>query len=148
MLRFALVAVLALVVGVSAAPARRTVTHPNVVVIMTDDQTVETLRVMHNVRKLLVERGTTFDNNFTSFPLCCPSRSTFLTGQYAHNHHVLGNNLANGLVNLDQTNTLPVWLTAAGYHTTFIGKYLNEYRTLDGRKIPPGWTEWYAGLTL
>jgi arylsulfatase A-like enzyme len=132
----------------SAHTDARKAARPNIVVIMTDDQTVESMRVMKNVRKLLVERGTTFDNNFTSFPLCCPSRSTFLTGQYAHNHHVLGNNLANGLVHLDQTNTLPVWLTAAGYHTTFVGKYLNEYRTLDGRRIPPGWTEWYAGLTL
>jgi len=144
----ALLVVLSAVAVASARTDARRAARPNVVVIMTDDQTVESMRVMKNVRKLLTERGTTFDNNFTSFPLCCPSRSTFLTGQYAHNHHVLGNNLANGLVNLDQTNTLPVWLTAAGYHTTFIGKYLNEYRTVDGRKIPPGWTEWYAGLTL
>jgi arylsulfatase A-like enzyme len=148
MLRFGLVALLALVVGVTAAPAKRELTRPNVVVIMTDDQTVESLRVMHNVRHLLVERGTTFDNNFTSFPLCCPSRSTFLTGQYAHNHHVLGNDKANGLVNLDQSNTLPVWLTAAGYRTIFVGKYLNEYKALEGRTIPPGWSDWNAGLTL
>ena len=148
MLRFGLVALLALVVGVTTAPAKPQVTRPNVVVIMTDDQTVESLRVMHNVRHLLVERGATFDNNFTSFPLCCPSRSTFLTGQYAHNHHVLGNDRANGLVNLDQSNTLPVWLTDAGYHTVFIGKYLNEYKALEGRTIPPGWSDWNAGLTL
>src|SRR4051812_46209880 len=144
-----LLALVAVVVAVPVAShANRAVTRPNILVIMTDDQTVESLRVMRNVRHLLVEKGTTFDNNFTSFPLCCPSRSTFLTGQYAHNHHVLGNDKANGLVNLDQSNTLPVWLTGAGYHTVFIGKYLNEYRALQGRTIPPGWSDWNAGLTL
>src|SRR5689334_15910536 len=147
MLRVAAVALLALVAA-TAAPAQHRVARLNVVMIMTDDQTVESMRVMHNVRHLLVERGTTFDNNFTSFPLCCPSRATFLTGQYAHNTHVLGNDRANGLVNLDQSNTLPVWLSAAGYRTIFVGKYLNEYRALAGRTIPPGWSDWNAGLTL
>src|SRR4051794_38465641 len=134
--------------GASANTDARKAARPNVVVIMTDDQTVESLRVMRNVRHLLVEKGTTFDNNFTSFPLCCPSRSTFLTGQYAHNHHVLGNDKANGLVNLDQSNTLPVWLSRAGYSTVFIGKYLNEYGALERKVIPPGWTDWYAGVSL
>src|SRR4051812_40776772 len=144
-----LLALVAVVVAVPVAShANRAVTRPNILVIMTDDQTVESLRVMRNVRHLLVEKGTTFDNNFTSFPLCCPSRSTFLTGQYAHNHHVLGNDKANGLVNLDQSNTLPVWLSAAGYRTIFVGKYLNEYRALEGRTIPPGWSDWNAGLRL
>ena len=35
--------------------------------------------------------GATFANSYTNWPLCCPSRATFYTGQYAHNHHVLGN---------------------------------------------------------
>jgi arylsulfatase A-like enzyme len=148
MRRLAAVALLALVVGVAAAPAQHAVTRPNILVIMTDDQSVETMPVMRNVRHLLVEKGTTFDNSFTSFPLCCPSRASFLTGQYAHNTHVLGNNLANGLARFDETRTLPVWLGRAGYRTIFVGKYLNEYRTLEGRKIPPGWNDWNAGLTL
>src|SRR5918998_773555 len=69
---------------------------PNVVVIMTDDQTVESLRVMANVRRLLRAQGTTFTNAFASFPTCCPSRATFLTGQYAHNHQVMSNHPPRG----------------------------------------------------
>ena len=40
---------------------------------------------------LLQEKGTTFVRSYASFPLCCPSRASFLTGQYAHNHGVLDN---------------------------------------------------------
>jgi N-acetylglucosamine-6-sulfatase len=143
-----LAALLALVAGATSAPAKRKLTQPNVVMIMTDDQTVADLRVMRNVRHLLVDRGTTFDNNFTSFPLCCPSRAAFLTGQYGHNNRVLGNNIANGLSQLDQSNTLPVWLSGAGYHTIFVGKYLNEYKALMYKRVPPGWSDWNAGLQL
>ena len=47
---------------------------PNIVVIMTDDQTVESLRVMKERQAALVAQGTSFDNSFASFALCCPSR--------------------------------------------------------------------------
>ena len=115
---------------------------------MTDDQTVESMRVMSNVNRLLAANGATFDNSFASFSLCAPSRATFLTGQYSHDHGVVGNNLANGLARLDQSNTLPVWLRHAGYSTILVGKYLNEYGQLQGKAIPPGWTEWYGATKL
>jgi arylsulfatase A-like enzyme len=121
---------------------------PNVVVISTDDQTVESLRVMSNVQRLLVQEGTTFANSFATFPLCCPSRATFLTGQYSHNHGVVGNNQRNGLRNLNERNTLPVWLTHAGYSTIFVGKYFNGYGKLRKTTVSPGWDEWHAGVTL
>jgi len=59
-------------------------TMPNIVVIMTDDQTLEQMRVLTKTRQLIADQGTTFRNNYVSFPLCCPSRATFLTGQYPH----------------------------------------------------------------
>jgi N-acetylglucosamine-6-sulfatase len=120
---------------------------PNVVVIMTDDQTVESLRVMGNVKTLLADQGTTFDSSFASFALCCPSRATFLTGQYAHNHGVMGNAPpAGGYAKLDSSNTLPVWLQRAGYHTVHVGKYLNGYPGPDRTHVPAGWTEWYGSI--
>jgi len=123
----------------SASPATR----PNVVVLMTDDQTVESLRVMPNVRTLLADQGVTFDNSFVSYALCCPSRATFLTGQYAHNHGVWSNAAPNGgYYKLDSTNTLPVWLQRTGYQTIHLGKYLNGYGTRNRTEIPPGWGEW------
>jgi N-acetylglucosamine-6-sulfatase len=120
---------------------------PNVLVIMTDDQTVESLRVMGQVKTLLADQGATFDNSFASFSLCCPSRATFLTGQYAHNHGVMGNAPPEGgYAKLDNSNTLPVWLQRAGYHTVHVGKYLNGYPGSNRTHVPPGWTEWYGSI--
>ena len=133
--------------GLSAASpgANAVQTRPNVLVLMTDDQNLESVRVMANVRGLLAANGTTFSNSFVSYSLCCPSRATFLTGQYAHNHGVLGNQPPIGGYNkLDSTNTLPVWLQRAGYHTVHVGKYLNGYDRTDG--VPPGYNEWYGSI--
>jgi N-acetylglucosamine-6-sulfatase len=133
--------------GTSQAGTQQAVNRPNVVVIMTDDQTVESLRVMGNVRGLLAAQGVTFDNNFATFPLCCPSRATFLTGQYPHNHRVLGNAPPNGGYDrLDHMNTLPVWLQRAGYATVHIGKYLNGYGRVRQTEVPPGWVEWHGSI--
>ena len=124
----------------AASPA---LAQPNVVVLMTDDQTAASLRYMPNVNRLLVREGTLFQNSVASFPLCCPSRSTHLTGQYAHNHQVLHNaGPFGGFSRLDHANTLPVWLQAAGYRTMHVGRYLNGYEYSDG--VPPGWSDWYG----
>jgi N-acetylglucosamine-6-sulfatase len=130
----------------AASPGKsNAATPPNVVVFMTDDQTVESMRVMPNVKSLIADQGVTFDNSFVSYSLCCPSRSTFLTGQYAHNHGVWGNAAPNGgYYKLDSTNTLPVWLQRSGYQTILLGKYLNQYGTKNAREIPPGWGQWYG----
>ncbi|MEA2400496.1 MAG: N-acetylglucosamine-6-sulfatase [Thermoleophilaceae bacterium] len=116
---------------------------PNVVVLMTDDQTAESLRYMPNVKRLLVDEGTLFRDSVATFPLCCPSRSTHLTGQYSHNHQVLHNaGPFGGFSRLDHANTLPVWLQTAGYRTMHVGRYLNGYEYSDG--VPPGWSDWHA----
>ena len=51
----------------------------------------ESLRVMPNVNSLIGDKGAMFTNSFVNYSLCCPSRATFLTGQYEHNHGVTGN---------------------------------------------------------
>jgi N-acetylglucosamine-6-sulfatase len=130
------VAVLAL-----AAPA---MARPNVVVLMTDDQTLASLSVMPRTNALIGDQGTSFEQAIATFPLCCPARTTALTGQYSHNHGVISNRGAFGAGNLvlQQANTLPVWLQQAGYRTMHVGRYLNFYEYKDG--IPPGWSDWYG----
>ena len=124
---------------------------PNVIVVMTDDQDMSMDGLDRTVR-LIGSQGTTFSNSYVSFPLCCPSRATFLTGQYSHNHGVRTSSLPGGYNALDHTNTLATWLQAAKYRTAMIGKYLNGYGIDDGipepskdsKQIPPGWSEWHS----
>jgi arylsulfatase A-like enzyme len=120
---------------------------PNIVVIQTDDQTVESMRVMDRTRRLLGDRGATYTNHYTNWPVCCPSRATMLTGQYSHNHGVLGNSPPEGgFQAFDNNHTTAVWLQARGYTTAHIGKFLNGYGLgePEADEIPPGWDEWHT----
>jgi N-acetylglucosamine-6-sulfatase len=118
---------------------------PNVLVIMTDDQTLESMRVMEHVNRLITAQGSSFTNYFVSYPNCCPSRATYLSGQYNHNNVVLENVApAGGFHKLNQQEYLPVWLQRAGYWTASVGKYLNEYGQNGDLSPPPGWSRWYG----
>jgi N-acetylglucosamine-6-sulfatase len=126
--------------------------HPNVLVIETDDMRWDDIRWMPSVRHLLRDKGLSFENSFAPYPLCCPSRSSFLTGQYTHNHHVYSHREPYGFAAFDDHRTIATVLQAAGYQTALVGKYLNGYgeQPLSTGEpslhyVPPGWDEWYAG---
>jgi N-acetylglucosamine-6-sulfatase len=123
---------------------------PNIVLIMDDDQSVNLQQFLTKTNTAIGAHGVTFDNSFVNYSLCCPSRSTMLTGQYAHNHGVRGNQLpTGGYSKLAPTmgNALPVWLQRAGYYTAHIGKFLNGYGTTSpDTEVPPGWNEWYGSI--
>lgn len=103
--------------------------------------------VLPKVRRLIGDRGTTFATSVVNYPLCCPSRATYYTGRYAHNHGVLWNNFPEGgYYKFDGSETLPVWLQRVGYSTVHIGKYLNEYGERNPNEIPPGWSDWHGGV--
>src|SRR5262245_25534893 len=106
------------------------------------------MAAMPRTRRLIGGRGVTFTRNYVSFPLCCPSRVSFLTGRYMHNHGVHGNRGKLGgrrrFHDLHgEQETLPVWLHRAGYYTIYLGKYLNGYPARNPN-VPPGWDEWYG----
>ena len=137
---------LALLLGLAlAAPAAAA--QPNVVVIETDDQTAADLAAMPETQRLIGDRGVSFENSVVSLSQCCPSRATFLTGQYAHNHEVRSAGPPFGGFNaFDDSESLAVWLERAGYSTALIGKYMNQYGKDDPGYVPPGWTDWHALL--
>jgi N-acetylglucosamine-6-sulfatase len=138
----ATVAVLAAALAPQPAAANE---QPNLVVVMTDDQTVEELAAMPRTHRLLAARGVSFDHSYVSYPVCCPSRATYLTGQYAHNHRVMGlYPPTGGYGRFDKRNALPVWLQRAGYHTAHLGKFLNGYGDQEPADVPPGWSDWHA----
>ena len=112
--------------------------------IMTDDQPPDTLSFMPNVQEELIENGALFENAFVSTPLCSPSRASILTGKYASNHGVLINRPPEGgAPAFDDISTIATWLDDAGYNTSFMGKYLNDYDAVSPfGYIPPGWDDW------
>ena len=122
---------------------------PNIVVIQTDDQTLASLnpKTMPATTTLLAERGSVFENYVVSSPLCCPSRASLLTGQYAHNHGIVSN--SPGYEDLrEKDSTLPGWLRRAGYRTAHVGKYLNRWDSgqADPTQPTPGWDRWATML--
>lgn len=134
-----------LTVSVPVAMAQK----PNIIMIMTDDQDTASLAYMPKLRALLMDKGVTFTNAFAQFPLCCPSRAAKLSGQFAHNHHVLGNNVSwNGAYPAwkpTEGNSLGPWMQNSGYQTVFVGKYVNGYEA-ETFHVPTGWSKW-RGLT-
>jgi arylsulfatase A-like enzyme len=126
---------------------------PNIIVLLTDDQEARSMRVMKTVGKELKRKGVTMKRFYDNFPLCCPSRATILTGQYAHNHNVLSNQPPDGgygvFNELHGENNLPLWLQAAGYRTSYVGKFLNGYAEPDEygtvpSDVPRGWDDWHV----
>lgn len=124
---------------------------PNIVFILTDDQDPESLARMNKVQSRLVDQGTRFPNAFVTTPMCCPSRATFLRGQYAHNHGTLNNDGPKGgweKFHSDgrERSTTVTWLDDAGYTTGYIGKYLNGYgKGHTTTYVPPAGTSGEAG---
>jgi N-acetylglucosamine-6-sulfatase len=118
---------------------------PNIVTVVTDDQTLEMLndRTMPETLSRIAGEGTTFTNAVATTPLCCPSRASMITGQYGHNHGVLDNKYR--LLN-KKRNVLPIWLRQSGYTTIHVGRYLNGYeRVAKARTRPaPGWDQWHS----
>jgi N-acetylglucosamine-6-sulfatase len=124
--------------------ARQEPRKPNIILILTDDQDPKSLEYMPHVQEQLVAQGTTFRNFTLTLPKCCPSRATFLRGQYAHNHKVgFGEGTYEYFATSGrQRSTVATWLDGEGYRTGLFGKYLNGYR--DTRSVPPGWDSWYT----
>ena len=124
----------------------QTTNRPNIVFVMTDDLDMRSMQHLPGIREVMGSTGTSFDNAYVTYSLCCPSRATMLRGQYPHNHEIIGNGLPEGgeakFRNLGRDrSTIATWLDGAGYKTKYIGKYMNNYNDLY---VPPGWDEWYV----
>ena len=138
---------------------------PNFIVVITDDEIIHTMQKMPHVLALAA-RGVSFDRALVSNSLCCPSRSTILTGLTSGHTGVWGNAgswggwrafTRNGVTSdgapFDGTGdnggrTVALYLQHdGGYLTGLFGKYLNGYGADDATvapPIPPGWSSWHS----
>ena len=142
----------ALAALVAASTASAAAKAPNIIFFLTDDQDVDmqSLAYMPALKANLVDAGATFTRMYAHVPVCCPSRSSLISGQYMHNNGCRGNSLG---VNCSspafqkgpETRSYTVGLQAAGYRTSYAGKYLNDYGDPAAggvAHLPPGWTNW------
>ena len=121
---------------------------PNVIVIVTDDQSAETIPNPTPVMPYLQKRAlnpndhwVVFERAFVNTPLCCPSRATMLTGRLSHDTGVVDNDHGR---RLDADATIAAWLHDEGYHTGLVGKYLNGYPFGLPPFVPQGWDRWWG----
>jgi N-acetylglucosamine-6-sulfatase len=121
------------------------IVEPNVVIILSDDQRYDEMAHMPNVESDLIDEGVSFSNALVGNPLCCPSRTSILTGQTSGHDGVWSNDGAfGGFPSFHgDGSTIATWLSAAGYDTGLVGKYLNGYGP-GASYIPPGWNRWVA----
>ena len=152
--------------GLTDERSLRVARKPNIIVFLADDMAMPLLRHMPNTRRLIFRGGARFSRFFTNISLCCPARASLLTGKYAHNTGIVGNEYPDGFhgfhVGDERRRTFAVALKRqAGYHTSLLGKYFNEYPFVDSAPrhgvrptfVPNGWSDWavpvrgqYAGV--
>jgi N-acetylglucosamine-6-sulfatase len=121
--------------GACAVPP--TARRPHLLLLIADDMRMDGLDFMPQTKARIFGEGVAFNQAYIPTPLCCPSRASLLTGQYAHHTGVRLNSDALNQPTVVQT------LHENGYHTGLVGKYLNSW---DGTPRPEfDWWVSFAG---
>ncbi|MEE2639505.1 MAG: sulfatase-like hydrolase/transferase [Planctomycetota bacterium] len=133
---------------------------PNVVLINLDDADRDMLEKNRLARHFpnihsIASNGLTFTNFHVTCPLCGPSRASLVRGQYAHALDHRTNNSGKAAYTRGfkgdylsfrqqgfADDDFGRWMQDAGYHTVFIGKYINGPLTENAR-LHKGWDDFY-----
>ena len=100
---------------------------PNIVFLFSDDQRADAVGYAGNPiiqtpeMDRLAAEGLIFENAFITTPICCVSRATILTGQYARRHGI--DDFVKPFSDDQLTALYPSLLSRAGYWNGFIGKW-------------------------
>lgn len=118
----AAMALVAAAIGPAQAAPR-----PNVVLLVTDDQRADCLSCSGHPQlqtphiDRLAREGVRYANAFVTTAICCTSRASLISGQYARRHGVWGFNAPLGEQALQ--HSFPAALKRAGYRTACLGKW-------------------------
>ena len=102
-------------------------TPPNLIFLLTDDQRWDALGAMGNPiiptpqMDRLAADGVLFENAYVTTPICCTSRASFFSGQYARRHGI--NDFRTSFSSEAWQNCYPLQLKQAGYSLGFVGKF-------------------------
>src|SRR5918998_4808927 len=145
----ALTVLLASGLALKAAPnqAQELPKKPNIVFVYTDDMRYDELAKIKSLANF-ADQGTEFSSAYVTNSLCCPSRTTALTGQYSHTHGVLSNkkrgSISGGYAAYRARgiggHNLGVYLERGGYANSLYGKFLNGY---GSHRPPNGFDRYY-----
>jgi arylsulfatase A-like enzyme len=130
----------------SAAPLRK----PNVIIILTDDQRSEgTMEAMPKTVKWfqkggldsgsIIAGGTRFTEALGTTPLCCPGRSTILTGRYTHNTLTVHNG-EDIVGEFDHSKTLEAYMGQGG--ANYFRGHIGHHLSIDNWIDPPYFERW------
>lgn len=131
---------LALVVALSPAHAAEKL---NVLLIISDDLR-DTVGCYGNASvktpniDRLAGRGVRFDHAYVQYPVCNPSRTSFLTGMRCEQTHVVDNRTM-FRSKLPDVVTLPQLLRQNGWHTTSFGKVFHVGEVIG--EVRSGWMD-------
>ena len=144
-----IVCLAAVTLALASQAATNTVPRYNVLFLISDDMRAELASfgghaVTPNLDSL-AKSGVQFNRAYAQYPLCCPSRSSMLTGHTPTHTGVFGNRTWVGDLH-PEFPTLPRWFKDHGYVTARSGKIFH-----DGIDDTEAWSEggearWLAGF--
>ncbi len=107
---------------------------PNVLFIIVDQWSTRCANGRNNAKGVLTpgltrlrDEGMCFENSYSVFPLCCPSRASFFTGMYPQNHNINDNEeiikiFKGSIPKRADLPTMGQYFKQAGYKTAYFGK--------------------------
>jgi len=116
----------------------QTARRPNILFVIADDLNTDLGCYGHALVQSpnidsLARRGVRFERAYAQYPVCNPSRTSFLSGRYPETTGILDNR-TNPRANLKNALFLPEYLRSQGYFTASIGKIYH-----DGMQGPNDW---------